>query len=290
MSIDHRTNFELCRAAPFERPSGQAQRLPEGVRLIQRASTWAIAIFAFSLIFSPASLWAVVVPAGSYSFNGNLPGNAFVSFTGTAFTTPSVTPTSTFGVTLNPGSLVQNYPLSSFHIDSGFGITSAYILDPSLTNTIAPGDALFATIGGGTSTFHISDAAGIILSGSFTSATFTAAEGATAGSLSASTINGLVLTPGPAFTFDTSFVSAIAAPTGFSISLSSIPSAGGLAATSTGAQVGAFIPVSIAAFGLSSGSTVVSGQVTVVPEPSTIILAGFGALILLGASWKRRSR
>ena len=143
-------------------------------------------------------------------------------------------------------------------------MTSSFVLDPGATGTIAPGEALFSSVGAGA--FHISDTFGIVLSGTFTSATFTSAVDATAGSLSSSNINGLVLTPGPAFTFDTSSVTSIAAsPTGFSISLSAIP--GGVAVTSP-IGLGPFIPVTLSPFDLSSGSTVVSGAMTVVPEPS----------------------
>jgi hypothetical protein len=274
----------------FLRPNLSA-RQPGRAPYSRHAAALAMALVMFSLIFSPAVAWAVIVPAGSYTFDGNLPGNAFVSFTGTSFVTPAVPPTATFGVTINPGSLHQDYPLSSFHIDSGFTISSAFVLDPTLTNTIAPGDALFATIGGPISSFHITDGAGTILSGTFTSATFTSAESATAGSLSASNINGLVLAPGPAFTFDMSFVSSIlASPTGFSISLSSIPGASGVSALATGPQVGVFIPVSIATFGLSSGSAVVSGTINVVPEPGTLALLSFGALALATPAYRRWRR
>ena len=242
------------------------------------------------MYFSPLRAWAVIVPAGPYSFDGNLPGNGFVSFSGSSFSTNAVSSTN-FGVMINPGSLLQNYSGSNFFIDSGFALSSAYVLDVNANSSVDPGEPIFATIGGPTSTFHISDGAGIILSGSFTSATFTSAEGASAGSLSASTINGLVLTPGPAFTFDTSFVSSIlSTPTGFTLSLSSIPGAGGVAATATGPELGSFIPVSIATFGGSTGSVDVSGKVAVVPEPATVVLAALGVSALLGVGWKRRFR
>ena len=158
------------------------------------------------------------------------------------------------------------------------------VFDPTLSGTIAVGDAIFASIGPGS--FDITDSGGTILSGSFTSATLTSTVGASAASLSASEINGLVLAPGPAFTFDTSFVSSIlASPTGFSISLSSVP--GGVSAVASGPPTGQFIPASLLAFGPSSGSAVVSGKIDVVPEPSTIFLAGSGGLFLLGLGWKR---
>jgi hypothetical protein len=67
--------------------------------------------------------------------------------------------------------------------------------------------------------------------------------------------------------------------------LSSIP--GGVSAVQSGSPTGQFIPALLSDFSLSSGSAVVSGTLNVVPEPSTIFLAGFGGLILLGLGWKR---
>jgi hypothetical protein len=244
----------------------------------------AVALLALGILFASSSARAVVVPPGPHTFDGSLPGNAFVSFDGTKFVTPALAPTNTLGVSIDSGALHQNYPLSEFHIDSGFLVTSSFVFD--LGGTIASGDAIFSSVGSGA--FHIDDAFGIILSGSFSNGTFTSAVGATAGSLSSSNINGLVLTPGPAFTFDTSSVSSIAAsPTGFSISLSSIP--GGVAVTSPTGP-GPFIPVTLSPFVLSNGSTVVSGTMTVVPEPSAIILMGFGTMSLALRAYRRWRR
>ncbi len=246
----------------------------------------AVALLALGILFASSSAWAVVVPAGPHTFDGSLPGNAFVGFDGTEFVTPASAPTNTFGVSIDSGALHQDYALSAFHIDSGFLVTSSFVFDPSATGTVTPGEAIFSSIGSGA--FHISDTFGIILSGSFTNATFTSAVAATAGSLSSSNISGLVLTPGPAFKFDTSSVSSIAAsPTGFSISLSSIP--GGVAVTSP-IGLGPFIPVTLSPFVLSNGSTVVSGTMTVVPEPSAIVLVGFGALALAVPAYRRWRR
>jgi hypothetical protein len=243
----------------------------------------AIGLLVFSLAFARGNAWATVVPPGPHAFDGSLPGSAFVAFNGTSFVTPAVAPTATFGVSIDAGVLHQDYPLSSFHIGSGFAVTSAYVLDAG--GTVNPGDPIFASIGPGS--FDVTDSAGTILSGTFTSATFTSTVGATAGSLSASNVNGLVLTPGPAFTFDTSYVSSILAlPTGFGISLSSIP--GGVAAVASGPPVLPFIPASILPFALSSGSSTVSGVMTVVPEPSTATLLGLGALGAYVLARKRR--
>jgi hypothetical protein len=270
----------------FLRPNLSA-RQPGRAPYSRHAAALVMALVMFSLIFSPAVAWAVIVPAGSYTFDGNLPGNGFVSliFDGinTRLVTPALAPTATFGVAINPGALQQNYPLSSFHITGGFNVTSAFVFDAG--GTISVGDPIFASIGSGS--FDFTDTFGTILSGSFTSATFTTAQGATAGSLSTSDINGLVLTPGPAFTFDTSFVSSIAlAPTGFSISLSSIP--GGV--TASGPPAGLFIPATILPFSPSSGSAVVSGAMTVVPEPGTLALLSFGALALATPAYRRWRR
>lgn len=245
----------------------------------------ALALLMVFPIIAASSAWAVNVPAGSYSFDGNLPGSAFVSFDGTNFTTPGALPTSTFGVLIDGGPLQQNYPSTSFQITgTGFPITSAYVFDPALDG-VTVGDAIFGSIGAGS--FEISDPFGIIISGVFTSATLTSTVGATAGSLTASNINGLVLTEGPAFTFDDSFVDSIdASPTGFSISLSSIPVAIG----AVGPPGGLFILVTLSPFGLSTGSTVVSGKVNVVPEPSTFALLGFGLLALATPAMRRLRR
>ena len=222
------------------------------------------------------------MPPGPHSFDANLSGIAFVGFDGTSFVTPTLAPTSTFGVSINGGALLQDYPLSSFQIDSGFAVTSSFVSDPTTTGTIAAGADIATFIGPGT--FHINNTLGTILSGSFASATFASAVGATAGSLSSSNITGLVLTPGPAFTFDTSLVSSIAAsPTGFSFALSSIP--GGVAVTSP-VGLGPNIPVTLSPFALSNGSTVVSGTITV-PEPSSLCLAVLAGLVLSGRYGKR---
>jgi hypothetical protein len=250
----------------------------------RHAGTLAIALFAVSMVFAPGTAWAVIVPAGQHTFDGNLPGNLFVSFDGTKFATPLVAPTATFGVSIDSGALHQDYPVSSFNIETGFVIGSVFVFDPTLSGVILPGDPIFASMGPGK--FDITDGAGKILTGQFTSATLTSTVGASAASLSASNINGLVLTHGPAFTFDTSSVSSIlASPTGFSISLSSIP--GGVTAVQNGPEIGQFIPALLSAFAPSSGSAVVSGKFNVVPEPSTIFLAGSGCLMLLGLGWKR---
>lgn len=256
---------------------------PTRVRYLPGA---AVALLALGVLLASSNAWAVIVPAGSHTFDGNLPGTAFVSFDGTEFITPGSAPTNTFGVSIDAGALHQDYPSSSFVIDSGFHVTSSFVLDPSMTGTVAPGEAIFSSVGSGA--FHISDSFGIILSGSFTNATFASSVAATAGSLNSSNANGLVLTPGPAFTFDTSFVSSIAAiPTGFTLSLSSIP--GGVAVTSP-IGVGLFIPVTLSSFDFSNGSSGVSGEITVVPEPSAIALMGFGAMTLAVGAYRRWRR
>jgi hypothetical protein len=240
-----------------------------------------IALLMIAALSSASSAFAVIVPAGPHTFDANLSGSAFVGFTGGSFVTPVVAPTNTFGVSIDAGAFLQNYPLSSFHIDGGFAVVSSFVFDPTATPIVA-GDAVFSSIGPGT--FHISDPAGTILSGTFSSATFSSAVGANAGSLSSSNINGLVLTPGPAFTFSTTSVTAIAPiPTGFSISLSAIP--GGLSVAPLGPPA-AFIPVTLLPFAFSSGSTVISGAITVVPEPSTFCLAGLAVLMLAARRWK----
>ena len=110
--------------------SGQLARVAHN----RHALASAIAIFVFSIIFAPGSASAVIVPAGTHTFDGNLPGNGFVSFDGTKFVTPLVAPTATFGVSIDSGALHQDYPLSSFHIDSGFSVASAFVFDPPLSS------------------------------------------------------------------------------------------------------------------------------------------------------------
>jgi hypothetical protein len=255
--------------------------------LLGQVPALAIATVVFLLLVAPGTARAVIVPAGSHTFDANLPGNAFVAFDGTKFSTPALPPTSTLGVSIDGGLLFQGYPSTSVTIISGFSVTSVYVMDPTLSGSIAPGDAVFGSIGPGA--FSISDGVGVILTGSFTSATLTSAVGATAGSLTASTINGLVLTPGPAFTFDTTFVSAIApSPAGFSISLSSIPL--GVSAVPAGPPIGPFIPASLLPMAPSSGSTVVSGVMTVVPEPSTLTLGALGLIGTMAIAIRKRRR
>ena len=244
----------------------------------------AIATVVFLLLLAPGTARAVIVPAGPHTFDANLPGNGFVSFDGTKFITPA-SPPKTLGVSIDGGALFQPYPLSSLTITSGFAVTSLYVVDPG--GIIAPGDPIFGLVGPGT--FSISDGLGVIMTGSFASGTWTSAVGATAGSLSASDINGLVLTPGPAFTFDTSYVSSIAPlPTGFSISLSSIPL--GVAAVPAGPPIATFIPATLLPFGPSTGSTVVSGVMTVVPEPSTLTLGALGLIGTMAIAIRKRRR
>ncbi len=246
-----------------------------------------IAILIALVLCGTGSARAVIVPVGPHTFDANLPGNGFVSFDGTSLLTPVTPPTATFGVSIDSGALHQDYAITSFNIESGFKIASVFVLDVPMTGVIAVGDPIFGSLGPGT--FNFMDGAGKIVTGTFTSGTVTSTVGASAASLSVSDINGLVLTPGPAFTFDTSSVTSIlGSPTGFSISLSSIPGAGGVMATASGAPVGQFIPATLAAFGPSSGSAVVSGKMNVVPEPSAFLLAGTGALLVLHRGWKRR--
>ncbi len=257
--------------------------LSDRLTVFARTRSAVVALLVIATLSSASSAFAVIVPAGPHTFDSNLTGTAFVGYTGSSFVTPIVAPTNTFGVSIDAGAFLQNYPLSSFHIDGGFAVISSFVFDPTLTPIVA-GESVFSSIGPGT--FHISDPAGTILSGTFSSASFTSAVSSTAGSLSSSNINGLVLTPGPAFTFDTTSVTSIAlTPTGFSISLSAIP--GGVAVAPAG-PLATFTPVTLLPFALSSGSTVVSGTITVVPEPSTFCLAGLAVLMLAARGWKRR--
>jgi hypothetical protein len=237
-------------------------------------------------IVAPRSAVAIIVGPGPHNFDGNLPGQAFVEYNGTSFTTPAVLPTAVFGVIVDGGITPQLYPGTSFSITGGFTIIDAFAFD-SDANGVDFGDPLFGTIGPGT--FEFNNGVGLIVGGSFLTATLNSTVGSTAGSLSASDINGLVLTPGPAFTFDTSFVSSIdLIPTGFGISLSSIPI--GVAAAAAGPAVGPFIPVTLASFGLSTGSAVVSGRINVVPEPSSMALLGLGILALATPAYRRWRR
>lgn len=258
--------------------------------LLSRAQAFlrlaALSLLALTVLSAHNSAWAVIVPPGPHKFDTNLPGISFVGYDGANFFTPVVAPKSTMGVSIDLGALNHSYPNSEFHIDSGFKVLSSFLFDPSATGTIAAGEALFVSVGAGS--FHINDAIGTILSGTFTSATFTSAFTSTAGSLSSSNINGLVLTPGPAFKFDGgTFVSAIApSPTGFSISLSSIP--GGVSVVGPTGPGLSFIPVTLSPFALSVGSTVVSGNMTVVPEPSTFALAAVAGVGMI--YWRRRRR
>src|SRR5580698_6343916 len=110
-------------ASPFCRFLNQAIRSPH------LCGAW-VALFALGILFVGNSALAVVVPVGPHTFDGNLPGNAFVSFDGTKFVTPAAAPTNTFGVSIDSGALHQDYPLSAFHIDSGFLVTSSFVFDP----------------------------------------------------------------------------------------------------------------------------------------------------------------
>jgi hypothetical protein len=263
--------------------SSRIRNLPLSLSIHART----IAILIAFMLCTTGSASAVIVPVGPHTFDANLPGNGFVSFDGTSLLTPVSPPTATLGVSIDSGALHQDYAITSFNIESGFKIASVFVFDVPMTGVIAIGDPIFGSIGPGM--FNFMDGAGKIVTGAFTSGTLTSTVGASVASLSVSDINGLVLTPGPAFTFDTSSVTSIlGSPTGFSISLSSIPGAGGVTATASGAPIGQFIPATLAAFGPSSGSAVVSGKMNVVPEPSTILLAGTGALLVLHRGWKRR--
>src|SRR5450755_3941156 len=109
----------------------------------------AIVLLVLRSLFVCSSAVAVVVPAGPHTFDGNLPGNAFVSFDGAEFITPASAPTNTFGVSIDSGALHQDYPLSAFHIDSGFLVTSSFVIDPGATGTIAPGETIVSVVGAG---------------------------------------------------------------------------------------------------------------------------------------------
>ena len=252
-----------------------------------------IAMLACLLLCAPQSAWAVIVGPGSHTFDGNLPANGIVNFNGLTFTTPAA-PSANFGVAIDGGPLTQNYSPSSFNITGGFVLVDAFVFDAT-GNGITTGDSIFASVPAG-GTFTFTDP-GIILSGSFASAAFSSAVGSSAASLSASDVNTLVLTPGPAFVFDTSFVSSIdPSPTGFSISLSSIT--GGVTIGSSGAAIplggtAQLFPVTLLAGGSSTGSAVVSGRMNVVPEPSTITLMSLGVAVLATPAylrWRRKTR
>jgi hypothetical protein len=227
---------------------------------------------------------ALPIPAGNYPFDAVLPGNQFVGFNGTSFNTTGSTATATLGVSIDNGTYSQSYSTVSLTITSGFNVTSAFVFD-SNNNGVGPGDPVFASLGSGS--FSLDDLLGNILTGSFTTASFSSALGASAGSLSASDATGLTLIKGPQF----QNVSGIdPTPTGFSISLSSIP--GGVFTTPNGANIGQFFPVTINAFSnLATGSADVSGRINVVPEPGTAVLLLTGGLgVGLPALLRRRSR
>jgi hypothetical protein len=213
------------------------------------------------------------------------------SFNGTQFISPS--PVDTLRVTLN-GTQEQDFPGTTFQINSGFAVTpgSTYVTDVNADGKIDNGDIVNGLIGNGS--FKFSDGAGVVFSGTFTKGTFTGTIGSNSLDTLTTDLNGLVLTPGPAFTFaGGSSVSQILAPEGFSISLVTIPSPG-VQATATGPELFfTFIPATLNAFGISNGSVDASGTivVSVSPEPSSIVaLCGLGAMgMFLFARRRRKS-
>jgi hypothetical protein len=246
---------------------------------------------------SSAATSAGPIPPGTYSFTSAFsdvhpPVVGIASFNGTQFVSPS--PTDTLQVTLD-GTLEQDYPNATFQITSPTGFTvlpnSTYVEDPS--GTIHRGDTIFGSLGSGS--FKFSDVAGVIFSGTFTQADFTSTIGSNSLVLQTNDVDGLVLTPGPAFTFSGGTdVSAILAPEGFSLSLVSIPSPG-VQATKTGSVIGGlFIPASMNPFGVSNGSVDASGTIIVsgdVPEPTSLTsLGGLALAALLIASRRRPNR
>ena len=248
---------------------------------------------SIALLMLLASVWsssalALPVPPGTYPFDANLPGAGFISYDGSIFSTPVTPPTSTMGMLINSGT--QNYPLTSLSITGGgfsFLPNTLYAFDADNSSSVNNGDPIFGSIGSGS--FSISDNVDLIISGVFASATFTSTVGATAASISTSDSNGLALTAGPSFVFDSTFVTAINNPVGFSISLSATN--GAVNATYNGGTIfGQFYPIDLGSFGPSTGSTVVSGSAVVVPEPGTLALLSFGLLALATPAIRRLRR
>jgi hypothetical protein len=246
----------------------------------------AVAVLA---IATPAS--ADPVPIGTFEYESSFadihtPISGMAGFDGTSFFTPGPgTPIDLLELHVHPGIEVV-YPGVVFSIDSGFVALSTLVVDSNASGAADFGDDVFTSLSGGS--FSFTQAGDLLLGGTFDSATFTAKWGGRSGGLITSDPGGLDLFPGPAFVFENgTHVESIMDPEGFSLGLSSIPLPG--VTTSAGVMLTPTIFLAdLSPFAISNGSVTTSGEMTVIPEPSTMVTALLGVAGLALGVWRKR--
>ncbi|MEX0937474.1 MAG: PEP-CTERM sorting domain-containing protein [Pirellulales bacterium] len=246
----------------------------------------AVAVLA---IATPAS--ADPVPIGTFAYESNFadvrtPISGMAGFDGIAFFTPGAgTPIDLFELAVSPGIEVV-YPGVVFSIDSGFVALSTLVVDSNASGGADFGDDVFTSLGGGS--FSFTQGGDLLLGGTFDSATFTAKWGGRSGGVITSDPGGLDLFPGSAFIFEGgTHVDAILDPEGFSLGLASIPLPG--VTTTAGVMLAPTIfAADMLPFGVANGSVNTSGELTVIPEPSTMAMTVLGVVGLALGAWRKR--
>lgn len=199
----------------------------------------------------------------------DLTSTGIVSFNGTSFAaTSAVDPFVVGGI-----GTVAN---SRFVIDSGFTESSTLVLDaltgPAADGILGPGDTVITRLAG-PSSFRILNAANqVVLSGSFTAATFTSSVGGVGGTLSTASST-LTLTRGPAFPPVTSFDP----PYSLSFALVGIPN--GVSATQIAEISPGIFTADLQPFSPAAGSINIAANIVPIPEPGMGILV-VGAAVM----------
>lgn len=170
---------------------------------------------------------------------------------------------------------------SHFDITSGFALTGTpLITDSNGSSSADNGDLVSASLGAGT--FQIVSPAGVLVTGSFSSAGLNTTVGSTAVTINSANVRGLDLTPGPVL--QSLGILDFIPSESFALSITGI---------SPGVQIGpatllfpghynaALLPFGVNQTPSTSGSVdLVAGEV--VPEPASLSLIGLGALAAIG--------